>query len=207
MSSTRSPSLRRISGTVLRRTFPRTRTTKFPPFWGSADRSGRGRPPARQAIASVRNRRRKKRLMASHQGGRLMRLSTESLARWAGMHPWRTLVVWVVALLVAGVLSAQFLGDALTTDTDFTNDPEAKRAAGLLEERLRGPNEGTEFVVVTAQSTVTEPQYRAYVAELQNEIAALGPNVVRHVGSYLTNDGLVSENARSTLLAVTLSAA
>ena len=133
-----------------------------------------------------------------------MKLSTESLARSAGRHPWRTLVVWVVALISAGVLSSLFLGDALTTDTDFTNEPEAKRAAGLLEERLRGPNEGTEFVVVTAEGAITEPEYRAYVGELQATIAALGPDVVQHVGSYLTNEGPVSETGRSTLLPVTL---
>jgi len=133
-----------------------------------------------------------------------MKLSTESLARSGGRHPWRTLAVWVVALLAAGVLSSLFLGDALTTDTDFTNDPEAKRAAGLLEERLRGTGEDVEFVVVTAERAVTEPEYRAYVEDLQARIAALGPDVVRHVGSYLTNEGPVSETGRSTLLPVTL---
>src|SRR5919106_954589 len=133
-----------------------------------------------------------------------MKSSTESLARTAGSHPWRTLIVWVLALIAAGLLSSQFLGEALTTDTDFTNEPEAKRTAGLLEERLRGPNEGTEFVVVTAESTVTEPEYRTYVGELQHAIRALGPAVVRSVGSYLTNDGLVSRSGRSTLLPVTL---
>jgi uncharacterized membrane protein YdfJ with MMPL/SSD domain len=133
-----------------------------------------------------------------------MKLSTESLARSGGRHPWRTLAVWVVALLVAGVLSSLFLGDALTTDTDFTNDPEAKQAAGLLEERLRGTDEDMEFVVVTAERAVTQPEYRAYVEDLQATIAALGPGVVRHVGSYLTNEGPVSESGRSTLLPVTL---
>ncbi|CAN5298531.1 MMPL family transporter [soil metagenome] len=136
-----------------------------------------------------------------------MKLSTESLARSAGRHPWRTLVVWVIALVTAGVLSSQFLGGALTTDTDFTNKPEAKRAAGLLEERFRGPNEGMEFVVVTAERAVTEPVYRAYVGELQAAIAALGPDAVQHVGSYLTNEGPVSETGRSTLLPVTLAGA
>jgi putative drug exporter of the RND superfamily len=133
-----------------------------------------------------------------------MKVSTESLARSGGRHPWRTLVVWVVALLAAGVLSSMFLGDALTTDTDFTNEPEAKRAAGLLEERLRGTGEDMEFVVVTADRAVTEPEYRAYVEDLQATIAALGPDVVRHVGSYLTKEGPVSETGRSTLLPVTL---
>ncbi len=133
-----------------------------------------------------------------------MKLSTGSLARSAGHHPWRTLIVWVGALLTAVALSSQFLGDALTTDTDFTNEPEAKQAASLLEERLRGPNEGTEFVVVTAEGAVTEPEYRAFVGELRSTIAALGPDVVQHVGSYLTNEGPVSETGRSTLLPVTL---
>jgi len=133
-----------------------------------------------------------------------MKLSTESLARSGGRHPWRTLVVWVVALLAAGVLSSLFLGDALTTDTDFTNDPEAKQAAGLLEERLRGTGDDVEFVVVTAARAVTEPEYRAYVEDLQATIAALGPGVVQHVGSYLTKEGPVSETGRSTLLPVTL---
>jgi len=133
-----------------------------------------------------------------------MKLSTESLARSGGRHPWRTLVVWVVALLAAGVLSSLFLGDALTTDTDFTNDPEAKRAAGLLEERLRGTGEDVEFVVVTAERAVTDPEYRAYVEELQATIAAIGPGIVHRVGSYLTNEGPVSETGRSTLLPVTL---
>jgi uncharacterized membrane protein YdfJ with MMPL/SSD domain len=134
-------------------------------------------------------------------------LSTEMLARAAGRHPWRTLVVWVVVLLTAGVLSSQLLGDALTTDTDFTNEPESKRAAGLLDQRLRGTKVATEFVVVTAESTVTDPQYRAYVGELQTNIAALGPGIVQHVGSYLTGEGPVSETGRSTLLPVAMAGA
>ena len=134
-----------------------------------------------------------------------MKLSTGSLARSAGRHPWRTMVIWFVALLGAGVLSSQFLGDALTTDTDFTNEPEAKRAAALLEGRLRGPNQDTEFVVVTADLTVAEPGYRAYVGELRTSITALGPDVIDHVGTYLTDEGPVSEDGRSTLLPVTLS--
>jgi putative drug exporter of the RND superfamily len=134
-----------------------------------------------------------------------VKLSTGSLARLAGRHPWRTMVIWFVALLGAGVLSSQFLGDALTTDTDFTNEPEAKRAAVLLEERLRSPDEDTEFVVVTADSTVAQPEYRAYVGELRTSIAALGPDVIDHVGSYLSDEGPVSETGRSTLLPVTLS--
>jgi putative drug exporter of the RND superfamily len=133
-----------------------------------------------------------------------MKLSTESLARSAGRRPWQTVIGWVVALLVAGTLSSQLLGDSLTTDTDFTNEPEAKTAARLVEERLHGPNEGTELVVVTAPTRVGTRLYRSYVGELQETITALGPNVVSHVGSYLTEDAPVTESGRSTLLPVTL---
>jgi RND superfamily putative drug exporter len=136
-----------------------------------------------------------------------MRPSTASLARSAARHPWRTVGLWVIALVAAGVLSSQLLGDALTTDTDFTNQPEAKRAAALIEARLGSSDEGTEFVVVTGERAVIEAPYRTYVRELQSAIAALGPDVVRQVGSYLTNDGPVSETGRSTLLPVTLAGA
>ena len=107
-----------------------------------------------------------------------MKMSTESLARSAAHYPWRTVLVWVLALVTAGVLSSQLLGDALTTESEFTNDPEAVRAADLLEERLRGAEVNTEFVMVTAGSDVSEPVYRAYVEELQTTIDALGPEVV-----------------------------
>ncbi len=133
-----------------------------------------------------------------------MKLSPETLARSTARHPWRTVAVWMIALVTAIVLSSQLLGDALTTDSEFTNDPESKRAAALLEERLRGPEVDTEFVVVTGPSEVTDPGYRGYVEELQTAIASLGPDVVGRVGSYLTEEGPVSESGRSTLLPVTL---
>ncbi|MFV1961886.1 MAG: MMPL family transporter [Acidimicrobiia bacterium] len=133
-----------------------------------------------------------------------MRLSTESIARSTARRPWRTVVVWIFALITAGVLSSQLLGGALTTESEFTNDPESKRAAAMLEERLRGPEVDTEFVVVTADSTVAEPEYQAYVSELQSTIESLGPDVVQYVGSYLTEDGPVSESGQSTLLPVTM---
>ena len=136
-----------------------------------------------------------------------MKLSTESLARSAGRRPWRTLGIWVAALIIAGVLSSQFLGDTLTTDSDFTNEPGSKRAAALLEDRLRGADIDTEFVVVTSSASVSDPVYRDYVKTLETAIAALGPDVVANVGSYLTDTGAVSASGRSTLLPVRMAGA
>ena len=50
-----------------------------------------------------------------------MRLSPRSLARASSRRPWRTIAVWLVALVVAGGVSSSFLADALTTDVDLTN--------------------------------------------------------------------------------------
>ena len=118
-----------------------------------------------------------------------MQLSTGTLARASARHPWRTLVVWAVTFVAAGIL--HMVGDTRTTESEFTNDPESQRAAALLEERLRGPGDDTEFVVVTGASEVTDPAYRGYVGELQAAVAALGPDVVTQIGSYLTDDGPV----------------
>ena len=49
--------------------------------------------------------------------GESMSLSTEALARSSGRRPWRTVIIWVVALVAAGVLSSQLLGDTLTTES------------------------------------------------------------------------------------------
>ncbi|HWL91196.1 MAG TPA: hypothetical protein VNP90_07500, partial [Actinomycetota bacterium] len=68
-----------------------------------------------------------------------MRINPESFARASSRHPWRTVVAWVVLLGGAiGLVAGGLFGDALTNAIDFTNEPEAKEAARLVEERLRG---------------------------------------------------------------------
>ena len=64
-----------------------------------------------------------------------MRINPESLARASSRHPGRTVAIWLAILVVGIASTATLLGSALTTDFDFTNVPEAKRAQQLLEER------------------------------------------------------------------------
>ncbi len=133
-----------------------------------------------------------------------MKLGTESLARASGRRPWVTVGMWVLLLLAAVAISSRYLSGVLTTGSDFTNAPESKRAAALLE-AVRGSGADTEFVVVTADAaTVADPEFQAYVKELETAIASLGREVVLHVGSYLNEEGPVSESGRSTLLPVAL---
>jgi RND superfamily putative drug exporter len=133
-----------------------------------------------------------------------MRINPESFARASSRHPWRTVVVWIVVLGGAiGLVSSGLFDDALTNAIDFTNEPEAKEAARLIEERLRGEEPDSELVLVTSEATTVEdPGYAAYVGALKEQIQAIGDDVVTSVGSYLTEDGPVSESGRTVLLPV-----
>ncbi len=131
-----------------------------------------------------------------------MILGPEALARASALKPWKTVGVWIAMLFVAGFLSSQLLGDALTTEFSLTNNPESSQATAMIEE-LRGDAAFTEFIVITTESaSVGDPEYVAHVSEVQATIGALGPDVVLGVGSYLTEDGPVSESGRTALLPV-----
>ena len=55
-----------------------------------------------------------------------MRLNPESIARASSRHPWRTVGIWAV-ILILGFRASVLLSDALTTDFDFTNNPKRSR--------------------------------------------------------------------------------
>jgi RND superfamily putative drug exporter len=127
---------------------------------------------------------------------------TETLARRSAKRPWKTVVIWAVLLFVAVALTSQLLGDALTSSISFTDEPESIQAMNLIEE-VRGEPTDTEFVVVTSEmGTVEDPEYVAYVTEIETTLVGLGPEVVTSVGSYLSETGPVSESGRSALLPV-----
>jgi uncharacterized protein YjdB len=99
------------------------------------------------------------------------------------------------------------MGGALTTDFGLTNNPEAKRAETLLEDRLRGPKRVNETVIVSSTSaTVEDPAYRAYVGDVRRRIQALGPEAVQSSTSYFesADDSLVSKDRRTTLIPVVM---
>jgi RND superfamily putative drug exporter len=131
-----------------------------------------------------------------------MALGTEALARASAKKPWRTLGIWVVLLILAGVASSALLGDALTASIEFTNSPDSARAQQLIEE-IRGEPGDSEFVVVASETaTVEDPNYIAYVTEIQTTLAS--STAVNSVGSYLTQDGPVSDSGSAALLPVEL---
>ncbi len=131
-----------------------------------------------------------------------MAIGPEALARRSATRPWRTVGIWLALVVGAAALSAQLLGSALTTEFNFTDNPESAQATQLIED-VRGESANTEFVLITSETaTAADPEYVEYVTLVQTTVAALGPEVVNGVGSYLTEDGPVSESGRTALLPV-----
>ena len=127
-----------------------------------------------------------------------MRLTSATVARASAKRPWWVLSGWIVILVIAIGLAGALLGDALTTEFSFTDNPESERAQTLVKE-LRGEPSSPELVVVTSASdTVQDGTYSAYVTRLQDALSALiGRTEVTAVGSYLSQSGPVSEDGRT----------
>jgi putative drug exporter of the RND superfamily len=107
-----------------------------------------------------------------------MRVNPESLAQASSRHPWRTVGIWVV-LLIAGVASAAtLLGQALTTDFDFTNSPEAKSAQQILERgKLADDAISETFVVAGDAGAIEDPAFVERVNGFITGLQDLGPDV------------------------------
>ena len=135
-----------------------------------------------------------------------MRLSPQRVARWSAGHRFTMIGIWVVLFLVGGLLTSKFLSGALTTQADFTNNPDSKQAQQLLEQRLSGPRRSNEVVIVRSDSkTVTDPQFKAYVQRLKGDLDALKPAVVQQATDpYQAGDRFVSDDRHATLIPVTM---
>ena len=130
--------------------------------------------------------------------------SPQGLARASAQRPWLVVGLWLVLLLAGGLLATR-AGSVLTTDQDTTAGLEAERAEDLLEQRLTGPEVPREFVIVqSAEATVDQPGYKAFVGGLLAEIRGL--DGVQEAVTYYDSgaEELVSPDRHNTLLAVTL---
>jgi uncharacterized membrane protein YdfJ with MMPL/SSD domain len=135
-----------------------------------------------------------------------MRLSPQSVARWSARRRFTVIGLWVGLFLVGGLLTSMYLSGALTTQAQFTNNPDSKQAQTLLEQRLSGPRRSNEVVIVRSDSTtVTDPQFKAYVQRLKGNLDALRPAVVQQViDPYQAGNRLVSHDQHATLIPVTM---
>ena len=104
---------------------------------------------------------------------------TGALARMCANHPLRTIIVWVILLVVALGVAGELLPSATTTDLRIGGQYDSEKGAALLEEKLRGPQKLAEIVVVQSPSlTVDDEAFRAKVEEVHANISSLGPEII-----------------------------
>ncbi|HTY70966.1 MAG TPA: MMPL family transporter [Actinomycetes bacterium] len=117
------------------------------------------------------------------------------LARVAYRHRVRTLLVWVVALVVAAGLSAAFSGQF---KADYSAPgADSTIAQNLLKERFPAASGDTVNVVVRSAGPVTDPATKARVERLLAQMATVGN--VANAGNPFTEPGSISADGRTAL--------
>ena len=101
---------------------------------------------------------------------------TERLARASSRHPWRTILAWVGAIVLALVLAATLLPGNLTTNGHVTGNPQSKQAENLFQQRFPpDKNAVDELIVVrSAAQTVNDPAFTSFLTRLRAEATATG---------------------------------
>jgi RND superfamily putative drug exporter len=111
-----------------------------------------------------------------------MKINPETLARASSRHPWRTVGIWAVILVAGFAASGVLLSDALTTDFDFTNSPEAKQAQQILDQaKLEQDVIPETFVITGGEGAVNDPGFTATVNSALTDLRNLGPEAVMTV--------------------------
>lgn len=110
-----------------------------------------------------------------------------------------------MVLAIAAVLNSTLLPSALTTEFKFTNDPDSQHAEGLLEDRLRGPRQFNEIILVHSEEfTVKDQHFEDKVLELYESVTALGSDVVASGTHYYQDESqnrfLVSIDEHTAML-------
>jgi putative drug exporter of the RND superfamily len=126
--------------------------------------------------------------------------ATQRLAGASARRPWHVVGLWIAAIAIAGYASSQFLGDGLTTEIQVTNDPEAQRAADLVEQRFGAAGVTEVFILSSEDATVTDASFKRAVRSLQASASDRGAEAVTF---YDTDDpALVSDDRHTTLMPV-----
>ena len=145
---------------------------------------------------------------------------TEWLARFSARRPYLIIGVWLALAIVAGGLAVDgemgpgprfvdLLDKATTTELRLSGGAESRQAETLLEEKLRGPKQLREIIIVqSGLLTVDDPEFQAKVEEVYDGIVALGSDTVVPGPSYynapdpVVRLGLVSQDRGTALISL-----
>src|SRR5262245_3846464 len=132
-------------------------------------------------------------------------LSPEGFARACSAHPKRTIAAWVVLLVLSFGVIAGFLGDALTSEGDVTNNPESHRAEALASATRPPTPPASEIVIVhSSRYTVDDDAFRETVRRLVSE--AVERKAIFSSQDFYSSgdDALVSQDRHATMIPVLL---
>jgi RND superfamily putative drug exporter len=125
------------------------------------------------------------------------RLAPESLASASARHPARTVIVWVVALVLGFMASSALLDSALTGDAKLTNRPESVRAQKLLEDRIGADRIGQVLILHSDSMTLDDPAFEKRINAVLEEAPQHG---VAETVSPFDDDRLVADDGHTVLV-------
>jgi uncharacterized membrane protein YdfJ with MMPL/SSD domain len=125
---------------------------------------------------------------------------TERLARSCSRHPWRTLAVWGLVVVVALGAVATLL-NGLTTDATVTNNPESSRAATLIGKHFPFDKNKvvTDVLVIHSGTyTVDDREFAQFAALLLGAMRATHKLEAAHVWTKDHDPSLISPDRHTT---------
>jgi uncharacterized membrane protein YdfJ with MMPL/SSD domain len=129
---------------------------------------------------------------------------TQKLARACAAHPWRTISLWLLAIVIGVIGAAAGLGD-LSTEGEVTNNPDSIRAKHLIEERLPSQRSATETIVVRSDSlTVDQAAFKAELRRLAGIARATGEVAGAAIDVQRPDPRFVSRDRHALLIPIQL---
>ena len=115
---------------------------------------------------------------------------TERLARVSSRHPWRVILGWVAAIVLALASAAILLPGNLTTNGHVTGNPPSKQAEDLFGQRFPPDKNGVDELIVvhSAAHTAGDQAFTSFLAGLREQANATGV-VYRYLPPAVSHDG------------------
>jgi RND superfamily putative drug exporter len=115
------------------------------------------------------------------------------LTRASAHHPWRTLAIWLVAI-VAIVVSSQTFGGKLVNDFSIPNS-DAQRATDLLQSRFPAQAGDSAQIIFSAPGGLRAPEARRAITAALSSAAHI-PGVTSSGNPYTGSSGAISTSGR-----------
>lgn len=140
-----------------------------------------------------------------------MNLSPGRLAGASARHPWRTIALWIMFIVVITLLSGIAGGNTNDQSFGFTNNPEAQVADELVKKHLGNDTRANETIAIHADTlTVDDPAFKDVAIQTIANLKPWNADIASIANYYeLASSGapeatrLVSKDRHSLLIPIT----